>query len=1007
MNFCWVAIGAACLLSGCRRVDAAAAIDLAARGKNGDALAAVVMRQGASPSERHAAVELTNFVAQITGVVLPVVSDAVSLPETAVVLGETAHTAHLLPGANVSSLGTDGFRLKTVGRHVLVLGSSVRGVLYGVYEILERFGGVRWYAAGCTKVPRKGSFLILGDLDEVQKPAFPVRLTSWQSQMSDPQVAVRNRLSLAGGAPELGGGGVSFSRKFGRCHTFAALVPVKEHFAAHPEYFSFFDGKRQSTGTQLCLTNKDMLEVAKKNLLADIAANYPKGVRYYGISQNDWYGYCECPVCAKVDAEECSHAGTNIRFVNALADAVRTKYPDVTIETLAYHYTQTPPKLTKPRDNVMICLCSIRCDFSKGLPMSRATENIRFCRDLADWSKIARRLFVWDYTTDYAHYCMPFANVLTLQQSLAFLQANGVEQVYAQGCSRGEHADWAELKAWLLAKWLWDPSRDATVLIDDFFSGYYGPAAVPLRRYFDALHALPRDETRHPLTCYAPVTDPAVTDVFLDASDAIFDEAEHLAAGTEYLARVKQARLSPDYARVMRYIETTAGFCVSRDVRAVDPARRKFLQDVARRFLENRKIDGKAVLLAEDAERHERLVKMIETFLARQPPNAGSDVLSVEESHLAMPVGTGRGECVDDPLAGDGRALCYNNRHSSWSGRFNLQLVRFDPGVRYKVRFRVRAKLRANAAPEAEVFWAGVYRRATKAKATADLSVRVKDVKGAGYDWYETDPFVPDPSDLLWSAPGRFPHGGSPTHDGVYIDRFEIVRAENPCVIPVFAPGAASSFRKANWRRDRHAAILDKIAANKTKAYDLVLLGDSLSELWEWPSPRWGGDVFAELSRDFAVLGLGYGGDKTQDVLGRIEKGELDGYSAKVISFCIGSNNHRNHPEDTAAGVKACLDEIRRRHPESKVVLFEIPPCRDAVRRARNEAVNAIIRKYADGRTVVWSSLSDAVCTVDGTLREELMPDGLHPTKEVYGVWADRLREVMTGIPGIRPTTIP
>jgi len=225
----------------------------------------------------------------------------------------------------------------------------------------------------------------------------------------------------------------------------------------------------------------------------------------------------------------------------------------------------------------------------------------------------------------------------------------------------------------------------------------------------------------------------------------------------------------------------------------------------------------------------------------------------------------------------------------------------------------------------------------------------------------------------------------------------------NVCTTPVFAPGTAGPFRKANWRLDRHDAIMNRIrtdgrtCASGVPHYDLVLLGDSISELWEWPSPRWGRDVLGELKRDFKVLGLGYGGDKTQDVLGRIEKGELDGYSAKVISFCIGSNNHLCPPEDTAAGVRACLDEICRRHPESKIVLWAIPPCRDPKRHAQNTAVNDIIRAYADGERIVWNTLADVLTTEVGALREELMPDGLHRTKEVYRVWADRLRRYLDG----------
>ncbi|MFO1521224.1 MAG: alpha-glucuronidase family glycosyl hydrolase [Kiritimatiellia bacterium] len=114
----------------------------------------IVRPAGASASQIHAAEELQAFTEQMTGVKLPVMTDEGPLPERAILLGDTRHTAQVLGGpADMAGLGEDGFRLKTAGNHLLILGGPVRGTLTGVYELLERHGGCRWYASWLGSFP--------------------------------------------------------------------------------------------------------------------------------------------------------------------------------------------------------------------------------------------------------------------------------------------------------------------------------------------------------------------------------------------------------------------------------------------------------------------------------------------------------------------------------------------------------------------------------------------------------------------------------------------------------------------------------------------------------------------------------------------------------------------------------------------------------------------------------------------------------------------------------------
>ena len=327
---------------------------------------AIVVPQNASPSQRYAAEELRDYTARMTGVTLPIRSAAEPLPAKRVEIVTSGDKA----------LGEDGFRLTARGEVLTIAASSVRGALYGAYELLERFGGVRWYSSWCEKVPVRETFAVPADLDDTQVPAFLMRLPFWYDVITHTEYAARIRCNCTWRkiAPKFGGDSYRFGGGLGCCHTFAALVPIEKYGKTHPEYFAMRNGKRRVNPppdgvqwyVQLCLTNPDVLKIVVEGVKERIRRD--PGARFYGVSQNDNWNFCQCPKCAAVDAEEESHAGTVVRFVNAVAAEVEKEFPDVTIETLAYQFSRKPPKKTRLRHNVIPCLCSIECDFARSLP---------------------------------------------------------------------------------------------------------------------------------------------------------------------------------------------------------------------------------------------------------------------------------------------------------------------------------------------------------------------------------------------------------------------------------------------------------------------------------------------------------------------------------------------------------------------------------------------------------------------------------------------------------------
>lgn len=211
----------------------------------------------------------------------------------------------------------------------------------------------------------------------------------------------------------------------------------------------------------------------------------------------------------------------------------------------------------------------------------------------------------------------------------------------------------------------------------------------------------------------------------------------------------------------------------------------------------------------------------------------------------------------------------------------------------------------------------------------------------------------------------------------------------------------ATMFPDQVWWKDRPAQKRAEIV-DGPKEYDVVFVGDSISHRWERPGGG-GEKVWAELRKTYSCLSLGYGGDRTQHVIWRMLNGELEGYRAKAFVVMIGTNNG-DRPEDVALGVKRILEIIRRRHPESKVVLHPIFPrgrdANDGARR-RNDGVNAIIKGYADGKDVIWLDFNSKFLDKDGGLLPGLMfPDNLHPDHAGYLVWRDALAPTLKQIVG-------
>jgi lysophospholipase L1-like esterase len=197
----------------------------------------------------------------------------------------------------------------------------------------------------------------------------------------------------------------------------------------------------------------------------------------------------------------------------------------------------------------------------------------------------------------------------------------------------------------------------------------------------------------------------------------------------------------------------------------------------------------------------------------------------------------------------------------------------------------------------------------------------------------------------------------------------------------------------------RHESKLEELRKLKAagKKPQLVFIGDSITEGWE----KAGQAVWQRHYARYDGVALGFGGDHTENVLWRLQHGEVDGIAPKVAVLMIGTNNtgdRNDDPAATAAGVKAIIQELRSRLPRTKVLLLAVFPREEqpsAYLRRLNESVNAIIANYADGRHVFFANINPSLLNADGTLSRDIMPDLLHPNEKGYEAWARSMEPVL------------
>ncbi len=534
----------------------------------------IVIANDATEQEYHAGEELAIFLKKVTGAEFPVqreIGTGKIQKKPQIFVGYNSCVQNIIPGINLDDLGKEGFVIITKDSNLIIIGGRPRGTLYGVYTFLEDYVGCRWYSSKVSKIPQCPD-LIIDPISVKKVPYLEYRHVFYYDSF-DADWAVRNK-SNGGYLSKLDykrGGKITFRKRFG--HTLYYLVPPGKYFQRHPEYFSEINGKRvwETTGLretrdeegyfeksgenlgQLCLTNIDLVKVVAEN--AKVWLREPNDDNIIDISQMDNYNRCQCKECLKLEEEEGGPSGPLIHFVNKVAELIEQEFPEIFVSTFAYAYTRKPPIKVRPRNNVLIQLCNIECSFLHPLT---DIQNKDFFDDFIAWSKLTDNIYIWDYVTNFDHYLQPHPNLYVLAPNIKLFVENGVKGIFEEG-AHNSTGEFAELRAWLIAKLLWNPYLDIEILIKDFLKGYYEEAGPFILKYIKLIHDKAMKFGKHigavrdvgalrpnPIHPFLddPITIIRAIELFNSAEKAVNHDPE-------LLSRVQLARLPVDYVNLV------------------------------------------------------------------------------------------------------------------------------------------------------------------------------------------------------------------------------------------------------------------------------------------------------------------------------------------------------------------------------------------------------------------------------------------------------------------------
>lgn len=475
--------------------------------------ATIIVGKKASEGELFAANELRSYVRKVSGGLLPIKKDNEKLFGNIIAVGRNKINANSNLG--LDRLEREGFRIKTNGNILSLVGKDDAGTQFAVYSFLEKYLGIRWLWPGeLGEVVPQMETIVVGRIDDTEEPDFKWRdrgpegalwgaatgptemhareLVLGVSPKHQKQVQLWEKRNKWGGMKIYGG------------HCLGEIFPPEKYAKTHPEYYAFVKGERELPAPdydykhrgQVCTTNPGVI----KTTIEWVRDFLDKNPDYDGvhITLNDGGGFCECDRCQAldsdkfvkrrgIDAEEMKKRPGKYKiitdrvftYINQVAEELQKVHPRKYVVSMAYsRYTKPPEKIAiHPFAVPQYCMWS---SYKHSDPKKKAEhEDIA-----ARWAAASEKTGIYEY---FINGSWPGAHRLVVPQianSLKFLHKNDVLLYQTQS---GDEFGVNGINYYVAGKLLWDVSLDEKQILDDFYQKGFGKAAGAVKRFHNRL----------------------------------------------------------------------------------------------------------------------------------------------------------------------------------------------------------------------------------------------------------------------------------------------------------------------------------------------------------------------------------------------------------------------------------------------------------------------------------------------------------------------------------------
>lgn len=412
--------------------------------------------------------ELVEHLHLISGVTLPVVTNAATLPagrvpirlgtRTDAALDEIIRSRGEVPSAFALRVRPDGVDIRGLGDS---------GTLFGVYELLEQLG-VRWYAPGeWGRVVPEARTVRLALQETVQSPSCKIRsLGGWMS--SNTGWWIRQRM------------GRDIERAKGR-HGMPGNPP-------------------SGTSRQVCLSGHHApgaLEAVVGALRKSLEENPDR--KNFDMGPLDGGGYCQCEGCRALDGDAYdpmrdapSMSDRYVWFFNRVLDELEDEYPDIHIGWYVYAAHFFPPRHVTPNPRIVHTFAPIDVDRNRGMDNPMSPDRHIFRSVIDGWAEFEPDAMNYrGYYNNLACPQFPWSQVDRVRHEIPALHALGIDAFMVEVIRQS----WASsvITPYVASRVMWDVNTDVDALLDEFYATFYGPAEKPMRAYLEGIEAAFRD----------------------------------------------------------------------------------------------------------------------------------------------------------------------------------------------------------------------------------------------------------------------------------------------------------------------------------------------------------------------------------------------------------------------------------------------------------------------------------------------------------------------------------